>query len=318
MAATTTNNKSRTRTWCFTLNNPTELLTLPEETIKYAVWQKEQGAQGTPHYQGYIRFKSQRTFDQVRKLIPGAHLEVARGTDQDNRTYCTKVEGRLEGPWEIGELPDGQGKRNDWQDIKEMVKAQKTAEEIADKYPGQYVRHGPGIEMLRGVFTKKRTEMPMVWVMYGPPGYGKSHLAVETVGPSAYMKMPDKWWDGYEGQDAVIFDDFHGCFPYGEMKLLCDKREYRGQVKGRYVVVPATKIVITTNVWPEMWWDLSKEKIDWQAMVRRVNHWVYFTGPREYTVYTDYEEFKAQGVYNPRFEFAQGGAQVVGFRGNAN
>jgi len=52
------------RNWIFTINNPREDIDDPvvwEGTVKhltYCVWQKEQGENGTPHFQGSLLFYS--------------------------------------------------------------------------------------------------------------------------------------------------------------------------------------------------------------------------------------------------------------------
>ena len=50
----------------------------------------EQSSTGTPHIQGYIRFKNQTRFSQVKKYLPTAHWEKAKGTDDQNFKYCAK------------------------------------------------------------------------------------------------------------------------------------------------------------------------------------------------------------------------------------
>ena len=94
--------QSRSTTWCFTLNNPTEdEVLLPQswdpETYKYLVYQLEQGENGTPHLQGYISFNNQKRFSEFRKYFVDerAHVAVAKGTAKQNRKYCTKEEGRI-------------------------------------------------------------------------------------------------------------------------------------------------------------------------------------------------------------------------------
>lgn len=44
----------------------------------------------TPHLQGYVEFKNARTFNQVKKLLPRAHIEKAKGNRQQNIDYCSK------------------------------------------------------------------------------------------------------------------------------------------------------------------------------------------------------------------------------------
>ncbi len=48
---------AETKFWVFTLNNPTvtdKLHLTFSKGVKYAIWQLEQGEQGTMHLQGYI------------------------------------------------------------------------------------------------------------------------------------------------------------------------------------------------------------------------------------------------------------------------
>ena len=85
----------RSRTWCFTLNNPTpeEKKYIKENDLKefsYIIVGEEVGEQGTPHLQGYIEFENQRTFKAVKKLLPRCHIEKAKGTGKQNRDYCSK------------------------------------------------------------------------------------------------------------------------------------------------------------------------------------------------------------------------------------
>ncbi len=115
----------RSRGWCLTVNNPTEALVAPENC--YLVYQKEEGDNKTPHFQGVVYFNNQRTFKSVKKLFPRAHLDKMMGTLDQAEHYCTKPhddcfckhckEGpkRLDGPWRHGEKPKGQGERIDYQ-----------------------------------------------------------------------------------------------------------------------------------------------------------------------------------------------------------
>jgi hypothetical protein len=380
--------RKRSRVWMFTVNNPTEQLTEgfnnPENGVKYAVWQLEKGRgnyQGTPHYQGFIRFHNAKSRLAVSRILPRAWVQAAYGTDERCEAYCTKEEGRLEGPWRVAPEPPvggvgvdgaaaadyyssnnnslnnsssnnnngdnryaasrssnhyssyyslnaddsvgadgdhhqqdtdqqqeatnparGQGKRSDLARIKEDLKKGMTAAELFDKYPGQYIRYGNRIEACRSLLVTPREEMPTVWVIYGKPNYGKTHLAGDLLEGKFYSKMPGKWWDFYGGEPNVLIDDFAGAFSFTEMKLLCDKYQYKGEVKGATVLVPARKVVITTNIWPTKWWDLTREKIDWEAFTRRVYKWVYFTAPRTYTIYNSWEEFAAKGPYPPTYK----------------
>lgn len=84
---------SSLRKVCFTLNNYTdlELTTLLQEFSKYHyIIGKEVGENGTPHLQGYIEFGNPLKFRTVKRLLPRAHIERAKGSKLQNITYCSK------------------------------------------------------------------------------------------------------------------------------------------------------------------------------------------------------------------------------------
>lgn len=57
---------------------------------KLFIYGFEKGENGTPHIQGYVRFKNQKGFKALKKLLPTAHFEKAKGSDRDNFKYCSK------------------------------------------------------------------------------------------------------------------------------------------------------------------------------------------------------------------------------------
>lgn len=85
----------RVRRCCFTLNNWTE-----EEsqnlkdflTSSGGLWVigKEVGEEGTPHLQGYVRFKNQRIFKTLLEHNKRIHWEKCKGTEKENIRYCCK------------------------------------------------------------------------------------------------------------------------------------------------------------------------------------------------------------------------------------
>lgn len=86
--------------WCFTINNPTDgdetkMLNCFSKrgTLQYFA-QDEIGKNGTPHLQGCVVFKCQRTMSAVAKDFPRARLSVMYKALAANRSYCTKEETR--------------------------------------------------------------------------------------------------------------------------------------------------------------------------------------------------------------------------------
>lgn len=100
----------KSRAWCFTINNDQDsdldnILNLT--SFKYLCFGFEVGMKETPHIQGYVYFNNGRYRHAVSKILPRAYLDVAKGTPQQNRKYCSK-DGDF---YEFGTIPSGtQGK----------------------------------------------------------------------------------------------------------------------------------------------------------------------------------------------------------------
>jgi len=142
---------SQGKSWCFTLNNPTEpekalvAALLSSDQVEYGIVGREVSSTGTPHLQGYVRFNTNKRFRVVRGLIPRAHVERARGSADQNRTYCAKA-GDSD---EYGTIPvGGQGHRSDlddfiqWGETFETEKGRPpTSPEVALARPHEYLKY---------------------------------------------------------------------------------------------------------------------------------------------------------------------------------
>lgn len=96
---------SRSRGWCFTVNNYTalDIDQLLDIEFDYMSIGFEKGDQGTPHIQGYVYWNNQRVFDSVKKLLPNkAHIERQKGTCKQAYEYTMK-DGEY---YEFGEKPE--------------------------------------------------------------------------------------------------------------------------------------------------------------------------------------------------------------------
>ena len=77
-------------------------------------WQLERGANATPHYQGFLRFPNAVRATGVKEVLgERAHIEAMRGSPKRNYEYCTKIDGRIEGPFILGDPMDGVDR--DWE-----------------------------------------------------------------------------------------------------------------------------------------------------------------------------------------------------------
>lgn len=92
---------TRSRGWSITVNNYTdediERFRYLKQIGEEVYCEKEVGTQGTHHLQGCVFFKSQRTFDQVKKIFPRAHIEPVK-KKHAMINYCNKDGNSIFGP----------------------------------------------------------------------------------------------------------------------------------------------------------------------------------------------------------------------------
>ncbi|AKC88560.1 replicase [Zebra finch circovirus] len=260
--------------WVFTLNNPTEqevesVKSLPPSEYHYAIVGKEKGEQGTPHLQGFLHLKKKVRLNQMKQLIPRAHFEIARGSDEDNEQYCSK-----EGDVILTIGAPAKGNRSDLAGAVAAVKAGRPMTEVAREFSEAYVKWGRGLKDLALMIGQKPRDFKTeVIVLTGPSGVGKSRWANEQEG-TKYYKMKGDWWDGYSNEDIVVIDDFYGWIPFCELLRLCDRYPHKVPVKGSYVEFTSKKIIITSNTHPNHWY--NEEKCYMQALFRRINKWLFW------------------------------------------
>lgn len=240
---------SRSRDWCFTINNPTaeddRNLLVIQAHAAYYIYGKEVGEQGTPHYQGYIRFQHQRTLQGVKVLLPRAHLEPRRGTILQAIQYCEK-----DGDWvEWGDRPASSAEttKQRWRRIIDLAEKGEL-DTIKEDYPGMYLRY---LEKLRSLAVPRPLilqELMNEW-WYGSTGTGKSSKLWRDY-PDHYQKELNKWWCGYQGEDVVAIEEWA---PKNEctasfLKIWADRYPFTAQIKGGSLKkIRPKKIIVLSN-----------------------------------------------------------------------
>ncbi|AJD07502.1 replication-associated protein [Odonata-associated circular virus-20] len=261
---------SRSRAWCFTLNNftPEELAEI-ENKSDYGIIGDEIGEKGTRHLQGYLYWKNPRKFTFIKKIIPRAHIEPAKGNPQQNITYCSK--DKIIATW--GEPPK-QGKRTDLETMREILKEPEPMRKITESLNYQATRSA---EKWLCYNERKRDWKPEVTWYTGPSGTGKTRAAKEEL-PEAYWKSgTNKWWDGYDGHKEVIIDDFRGSsIAFTDLLRLLDRYPMQVECKGGSRQFLAEKISITSIYHPEkVYKNLEEEPIE--QLLRRIDKIVNLT-----------------------------------------
>lgn len=221
------------------------------------------------HHQGYVEWvknvslgKTDRSF--LKKLGNTIHWEKRKGTADQAIKYCEK-EGDFH---EFGVRPSKeQGKRTDLDTVKEMIKQGAPMAKIVDECSSyQGIRMA---EKLKEYTEVKRNWKPEVYWYYGPTGCGKTKRAVEEAGEDYWMSGRDlRWWQGYDGHEHVVIDDFRGDFcKLHELLRILDRYPYTVEVKGGSRQLLARKIWITCPVKPE---EVYKSTEDIGQLLRRI------------------------------------------------
>jgi len=260
--------------WIFTKNNPERPFPTLEtigRDCSYLVYQLEVGANGTPHLQGFVSFASKIRAHPLSLLLPHTWFKPARGTPQQCYEYCSKPDTRQEGPFEFGARPGPKGKRNDLERLRLAIRPEpgNNLAIIADPelFPS-YLRYHSAIDKVRGFLAQPNPDPPFICVLLGTSGAGKSEFVKQFCRPYFRFSSQDGWWDCYDGQDTVFFDDWDGSsMQYRLLLQVLNSDVPRVKVKQGFVQPFLREIYITTNVHPINWykpsvtthyvWDLS-------------------------------------------------------------
>jgi len=236
--------------------------------IRYMIYGTEIGVLGTLHYQGYVEWKAPKRLSGVRKVLERAHWEPRRGTRVEARNYCMKDGEYLEfGAWD----QEQQGARNDLHDIclriaegDDYLALANYDNRVLAKYPKFILNWTAAYEKQ---VTQNFREV-FVEVIWGPAGTGKTR-SVHDREDNVFTVNTDEAFpfDGYEGEQAILLDDFYGGIKYHNLLRILDGHQYRVNVKGGHRYACWRRVYITSNTPPEGWYNMGMTP----ALERRIN-----------------------------------------------
>lgn len=244
---------SRTRGWCFTLNNYTpidelEFGLIPD--LKYYVYGREVGEQGTPHLQGYLHFNNKKSLRQLKHHFPTGHFEPRRGSINQAVDYCKKDGDFTE--W--GEKPcndnieKGSKSKERWEKILSLAR-NGDWNTIMSEYPGVWVLHQPRLrQLVERAPAIIDGDLRHEW-WYGQTGTGKSRKIWQDY-PIHFQKQLNKWWDGYNDEEIVVVEEWS---PKNEctgsmLKVWGDRYPFTAEIKGGTLLrIRPKKIIVTSN-----------------------------------------------------------------------
>lgn len=271
---------SKTRSYCFTLNNYTEdeADAVAGIDCAYLIYGREVGESGTPHLQGYIRFKNPRSLGGMKKLIPRAHFEARKGSEKQAIDYCRKDDPE---PFIKGQ-ECCQGKRTDLTTLANDIKEHGYRDAMLAN-PEMCIRYHRGCKELASLYDSMNKKIkPTVHWFYGSTGTGKTykawHDSLELANGNEdqiYINNGTlKWFDGYHGQPYVILDDFRKEkeVSFAFILRMLDSYKMRVPVKGGFENWNPKHIYITSPEPPTAY--RTDEQIE--QLVRRIDEIVNF------------------------------------------
>ena len=242
---------AQNRYWILTIPHHQFTPFLPKE-VDWIKGQLELSESGFLHWQLIAYFSKKARLTTVTNVFGKFHAEPTRSDAAEE--YVWKDDTAVEGTrFQLGAKPFKRQSKRDWDEVYELAKAG-TFKDI-DKsilVPCYNAIKRICQDNLRPLGIERT-----IYVFWGDTATGKSRRAWSEAGVSAYPKDPrTKFWDGYNGQEHVVIDEFRGDINIGHMLRWLDRYPVIVEVKGSSTVLKATTIWITSNLRPDDWYPL--------------------------------------------------------------
>ena len=258
--------------------------TLQVEGLKWSTGQVEKGhKEETLHIQFGICFDEThgKRFYTMKKYFPTAYIAQARGSNFEIMRYCTKVDTRVEEPFQIGKI----GEMRSRTDIEEFYQALKSGAdnyELLENFYSLTTQFGfDKIEKQRDVYfnSKYRDEWRNIETTYyyGDSGVGKTTLIYKKYGfknvfrVSYYGKF---MFNGYNGERVLLLDEFTGQISLTWLNQILDGYPLKVEVKGGERIACFDKIYIISNFSLYTIYKQQREYApkEFETLFRRIHH----------------------------------------------
>ena len=276
---------SQSRKWALVINNPSEA-GLDHSAIKeilqrfspaYYCMADETASTGTYHTHLFFYAPSPVRFATIKNRFPTAHIEKAYGTAQENRAYIRK-----EGRWADTDKAETAvpGTFEEWGEA---------PPERAEKHPEMFrlvqnIRDGLTTTEIIDDNPAMENRPLQVSYLYGASGAGKTRSIYETHDPRSIYRVTNYRaargisFDGYHGQEVLVFEEFSSQIPIEDMLNYLDI--YPLALPARYNDKTAcyTKVYITSNLPLERQYrgEQWNRPETWRAFLRRIHTVIEF------------------------------------------
>lgn len=287
--------------------------------VNYFVLSLEQGIEEprTLHIHGYVLLNSRisrASIDKhIFKEIHAHFIDPIQGTPEEIRAYILKDEEALRKKGELHKLAEkidgaqfeygtvpkfharGQGKRNDLNNAFNMLYQGKSKFEIYSKDPSVARYYGAinamEKEIERVKYGENSRDMMCVWIQ-GETGTGKTEAIYREYGIKNIFPIDnydnDRFiYNGYNKQKILLYDDFNSSVKLNQLIRILNGKPFCVNVKGGELYLQADKVFFTSNYELKDQFPNIKEENQnqWQALMRRINYVVKYTGFLQYEVY---------------------------------
>nr|WAE42665.1 MAG: replication associated protein [Cressdnaviricota sp.] len=264
---------ARARYWILTIPAHSFTPFLPAG-LAYIKGQLELAASGFLHWQLVAVWTAAVRLATVRDVFGEHHAEATRS--EAALAYVWKEETRVQGTqFELGKLAMKRNSSTDWDNVRALAVAGDFSEVPSDVY----VRCYNQLKRIAADHLQPKALFREVNCYWGRSGVGKTRRAYEEAlglageggARAVYWKdATSKWWDGYQGQDLVIIDEFRGGIALDLMLRWLDRYPVVVECKGSSIPLVASRIWVTSNLVPRLWYpdlDIATQC----ALMRRMN-----------------------------------------------
>lgn len=242
------NKRIRSRKWCLTINNWSDdeykkCVSMSQDSLYYIIGQE--GEEKTKHLQIYFEFKNQVDLSKIKKELPRAHIEKAKGSRKKNYEYCSKEKNFIT--------------NIDLRTFQEKLMQKILDEEYKD------VKWKPFQKKVLNILEKPPDKRKIYWFYEKTGNIGKSYL-------SKFIKIKYKNVILCEGKKADIFNSVRlmlekeiipkiilldvprsnqDFINYGAIEQLKNGMLYSGKYEGGDCIFPHPHVIIFSNELPE-------------------------------------------------------------------
>lgn len=245
--------------------------------------QLEQGEGGTEyrHWQLVVVHAEPIRFSTLRRRLPTAHLEPVRDL-RASLAYVQKEDTRVRDEPSLvkGDIRPGpgQGHRSDLDALRtRILDGKETADELLLSDAGAW-RHSRMVGDLVSARDRHRQEGKLrdvqVRVVFGSTGTGKTSAAIQGLQELGSVCRVTHWgsgaFDGYDGQDTLILDEFAGQPPLEELLTWLDVYPVALPARYRPRQAAFVRVVLCSNAPPWDWYRYAP-KSQRAALARRLH-----------------------------------------------